>query len=118
MANPPAGKDGRPPPAWKCPCHVDTEYLNTSRKAHEDMTSERVIKVRRPKNARVVDARKHSLHMLHRNNGIIEIDLESSEDEADSPINVNVVQRMTEEGVKLDFIQQVLKYVSGPTAME
>ena len=117
MANPPAGKDGRPPPAWKCPCHVDTEYLNASRKAHEGATGQRVIKIRRARNARVVDARKHSLHTLHRNNGIIEIELEPSEDEADSPINANVVQRMTEEGVKLDFIQQVLKYVSNPVVI-
>ena len=107
MANPPAGKDGRPPPPWKCPSHADTEFLNATRKAQEGASGQRVIKLRRPKNARVIDARAYA---GLRNNGIIEIELEPSDDEGPPPIDANVVQRMTEEGVKLDFIRQV-KYV-------
>ena len=118
MANPPAGRDGRPAPPWKCPCHVDADFLNATRKAEEGATGRRVIKVRRPKNARIVDAPAVNAQAqpAARNNGIIEIELEPSDDES-PPIDMNVVQRMTEEGVKLDFIKLV-KYEFFPFIMQ
>lgn len=66
-------------------------------------------KVRRPKNARIVDT---ALRRGFRNNGLIEIQNDQSDEEDESDREeMGIVYRLPERGVKLDFIDRVKMYV-------
>lgn len=110
MANPPPrGPNGRQIYTWMCPNHVQHELL-----AHDPAlpfstrngTGGMVIrKVRRPKNAKIVDI---NLRRGFRNNGVIEIDNDSSDDEGfEDTQHFGTVYRLPEKGIKLDFISKV-----------
>lgn len=88
MANPPRAKT-----TWKCPAHIDLDIVNRT-----CMTGQ-ARKIRRVKNAKItVPALQRGI----RNNGDIELEDESSEDDDDSTI-----YRLPAMGIKLDFIDRV-----------
>lgn len=95
--------------AWMCPNHVDHELIAV--KSAKSGYS-RIHRIRRPKKAKVVDTQ---LRRGFVNNGIIEVDLEPSEDEGfyEDHSSCGVVYRLPERGVKLDFIEKVKRYVNG-----
>lgn len=102
MANPPV-KDpatNRAKYNWMCPAHVDQELFTFGH-------SGRPHKVRRPKNAKVVDT---SLRRGFKNHGVIEIENDLSDSECGFDDDCNVVYRVTESSVRLDFIDRVKKY--------
>lgn len=102
MANPPV-KDAlnRPKHAWMCPAHVDQELLTTG-------YSGRVHKIRRPKNAKIVDTQ---LRRGFKNNGIIEIENEAGDsDGAMDNDQSGVIYRVSERSVKLDFIDRAKRF--------
>ncbi|KAL9614619.1 MAG: hypothetical protein Q9167_000907 [Letrouitia subvulpina] len=88
MANPPRGRT-----SWKCPAHIDLDIINRT-----CMTGQ-ARKIRRVKNAKIIVP---ALRRGIRNNGDIEIEDESSEDDDDSTI-----YRLPSMGIKLDFIDRV-----------
>ena len=103
LANPPRrDPQNRPKYSWMCPAHVDQDLLSAGRAG-------RTHKMRRPKNAKVVDTH---LSRGFRNNGMIEIDNEDDKDDQPEPDEDGTVYRVTERSVKLDFIDRVKRYVS------
>jgi len=65
----------------------------------------RPVKRRKPKNPRIVDV---ALRRGFRNNGIIEIDnMSSDEDEFAEKDMLGTVYRLPEHGIRLDFIDRV-----------
>ena len=99
---PPANPPVRPPldgrssrPSWKCPAHaIDDKFRwSENRTAH---------KIRRPKNARIMDTH---LNRGFKNNGIIEIENDPSDDDVDE--DEGTVYRLTESSIRLDFIDRV-----------
>ena len=84
-----------------CPAHLDQELLIGGR-------SGRTHRIRRPKNAKVVDA---SLRRGFRNNGLIEID-NKSDQEDEVGFDDGTIFRVTERSIKLDFIDRIKRYVS------
>ncbi|KAI9849729.1 MAG: hypothetical protein M1838_000090 [Thelocarpon superellum] len=112
MANPPPrAPNGKPRYNWMCPNHVDHELLalDATTRSFSRVGSYnggmRTHKVRRPKNAKIMDT---SLRRGFVNNGLIEIENEASEAEAfvDTP-HFGTVYRLPEKGIKLDFIDKV-----------
>lgn len=113
MANPPPkGNNGRPRHSWMCPNHVDAELkaldssVKTSRRV--DTGDAKTHKIRRPKNARIVDT---ALRRGFINNGLIEIENEASDDDKMEDEGVGIIYRVPEKGIKLDFIDRVKRYV-------
>lgn len=87
-----------------CPNHVDQELLTSK---HSGIG--RIHKVRRPKNARIVDT---ALRRGFQNNGIIEIENDPTDDEIETQEEgSSVVFRLSERGIKLDFIDRVKRYL-------
>ncbi|KAI9879463.1 MAG: hypothetical protein M1830_008510 [Pleopsidium flavum] len=112
MANPPVrGSSGKPRHSWMCPNHVEHELaaldssVMTSSRSQILKGNGRTHKVRRPKNAKIVDT---ALRRGFVNNGLIEIENEASDDEEFfEREQLGVVYRLPERGVKLDFIDRV-----------
>ncbi|KZF21478.1 hypothetical protein L228DRAFT_239453 [Xylona heveae TC161] len=111
MANPPPkALNGKSKHNWMCPNHVDHELLALDPSVRQNAKQGtagigRMHKVRRPKNARIVDP---ALRRGFINNGLIEIDNDSSdEDDFHDQEEFGVVYRLPERGVKLDFIDKV-----------
>ncbi|KAI9864136.1 MAG: hypothetical protein M1813_003453 [Trichoglossum hirsutum] len=114
LANPPPrAPNGKPKHNWMCPNHVDHELLavDPSVKAYGRLQScnggLRTHKVRRPKNARIIDTH---LRRGFANNGLIEIENDPSDDEEHQFFQQNhfgIVYRLPEKGIKLDFIAKV-----------
>lgn len=100
-ANPPVRQplDGRPRPLWRCPAHAtnDKAGYSESRSFH---------KIRRPRNAKVMDT---LLSRGLKNNGNIEIENDPSdiEDDMDMYNDDGSIYRVTEKSVKLDFIERI-----------
>lgn len=96
-----------------CPNHIDRELsaLSSAVKMSPDEQpgDVKTRKVRRPKNARIVDT---ALRRGFKNNGLIEIlnDPSDEEDETERE-EMGIVYRLPEKGVKLDFIDRVKLYV-------
>ena len=113
MANPPPrGNNGRPRNSWMCPNHIDQELQalesSVQTSARIQPSNGGTHKVRRPKNARIVDT---ALRRGFVNNGLIEIENEPTDDEDDVEKEAfGVVYRVPERGVKLDFIDRVKRY--------
>jgi len=115
LANPPAlGNNGRKVHDWMCPLHVDHELRQVDARL---LYPRRRVHVRKPKNATVVET---SLNRGFRNNGIVEIFNDASDD-SDSEFydeetqEESVVYRMPASGIKLDFIDKIKKYVHRST---
>jgi len=112
MANPPVrGSGAKPKHSWMCPNHVEHELaaldssVMTSSRLQILKGNGRTHKVRRPKNAKIVDT---ALRRGFVNNGLVEIENEASDDEAFfEREQLGVVYRLPERGVKLDFIDRV-----------
>ena len=94
-------------PVWMCPRHVDPELNNidpTVNILNKDRPEKsRKLKIRKPRNALVVDT---ALSRGVKNNGLIEIINEPSDDEANLSKPPNLF-RAPERGFKLDFIDRV-----------
>ncbi|KAL8953570.1 MAG: hypothetical protein Q9222_000565 [Ikaeria aurantiellina] len=80
---------------WKCPNHIDSE-ITLPRSA-----SGKTYKVRRPKDPRVIET---ALTRGIKNNGIIEIADEVSEEEDQPP---GTIFRLPAKAIKLDFISKI-----------
>ena len=80
-----------------CPAHVEQEMRTIG-------YGGRMHKVRRPKNAQVVDT---ALRRGLRNNGIIEIENDPSDVEDLVGMEDSVIYRLSEQGIKLDFIDRL-----------
>ena len=95
---------------WMCPNHVDSELLSIDPNANisnrDRPTLGRKYKIRRPKVLKVIEP---GLTRGFRNNGIIEIENESSEGE---------VPRLQEKGIKLDFIDRVKRLVQMSSSIQ
>ena len=91
-----------------CPNHIDSELNSIDPKANisnkDRPTTGRKYKIRRPKDVVFVDtALKRGL----KNNGLIEIINESSDEEISTPRSPAQLLRAPEKGLKLDFIDRV-----------
>ncbi|KAI9826312.1 MAG: hypothetical protein M1832_000229 [Thelocarpon impressellum] len=113
MANPPPRQaNGKQRHNWMCPNHVDHELLalDSTARAYARKGScnggVRTHKVRRPKNARIMDT---ALRRGFVNNGLVEIENEPSEaeDEFADMAYYGAVYRLPERGIKLDFIDKI-----------
>ncbi|MCJ1378968.1 hypothetical protein MMC17_002067 [Xylographa soralifera] len=92
MANPPSKLCN-----WKCPAHFDEELLSFKYPG-----GDRIIKVRRPKHPRIIDT---ALRRGHKNNGLIEIENDITDEEEEQP-QPHTVPRISELQIKLDFIDR------------
>lgn len=112
LANPPArGYDGKKLHDWMCPLHADHELRRVDARLLDPRRLGRTVHVRKPRNAKVVDT---ALSRGFRNNGIIEIQDDDSDDsesefyDEETPDEATVF-RMPASGIKLDFIDKVKK---------
>lgn len=96
-----------------CPNHLDAELaqldppvVQTVKKSGSiKPVSGRPYHVRRPKNAKIIDI---GLRRGFRNNGLIEIENELSEEEIEIEKETNgAIYRVQESGIKLDFIDRI-----------
>ena len=87
--------------SWMCPAHVEQEMRTIG-------YGGRMHKVRRPKNAKVVDT---ALRRGLRNNGIIEIENDPSDAEDFVGMEDSVIYRLSEQGIKLDFLDRIKRQV-------
>lgn len=106
-----------------CPNHADQELAHVKLSATvagkaairkspsiqpELIKSNRTFRTRRPKKAKVIEI---GLRRGFKNNGLIEIEEERSEEESEIEKEMSgVVYRVPEKGIKLDFIDQVKRY--------
>lgn len=100
-----------------CPNHVDSELQNLEAsgkvgphksKAIDPISSRRKLRIRRPKEAKIIDI---GLRRGFKNNGLIEIENETSEEEDEKEQEMSGgIYRVPERGIKLDFIDRVKRY--------
>lgn len=105
--------NGKPRHTWMCPAHIDDELLRLDAALQKPSISARGIRphtgrsyrIRRPKNPKIIDI---GLRRGFRNNGLIEIDNDSSgeEDEINRELSSSTF-RVPEKGIKLDFIDRM-----------
>lgn len=113
LANPPHRDQwGKKVRDWLCPLHVEHELreVEVARLAARQVQRDRRIHMRKPRNAKTIDT---SLNRGFVNNGVIEVLNEDSDDDSDfyEIEAAGVVYRLPENGIKLDFIDRVKKYV-------
>ncbi|KAI9801107.1 MAG: hypothetical protein M1833_002975 [Piccolia ochrophora] len=115
MANPPTALDKKERKLWMCPNHIDHELRDlhaeiptpagrlSSHRLSSHSGNRRIFKVRKPKYARIVDT---ALRRGSRNNGVIEIENDPSDEEEQffEEEDDDVIHRLSEKGIKLDFI--------------
>ena len=94
---------------WMCPNHIDFELNGIDPQANltnkDRPTLGRKYKVRRPKASITVDS---NLTRGFKNNGLVEIANESSDDDILTPTSSTPqLIRVPERGIKLDFIDRV-----------
>ena len=109
--------NGKPRHTWMCPAHIDDELLHLDASLQRSSTlaksirppTGRAYRIRRPKNPKIIEI---GLRRGFRNNGLIEIDNESSgeEDEIIKELSSSTV-RAPEKGIKLDFIDRMIRLV-------
>lgn len=107
MANPPPQPlDPKKKNLWKCPRHIDHDLRKLVSRHADELVGARPHRVRRPKNAKVITP---ALSRGIKNNGLIEIESESSSDESEfyEEDNGTEVFRLPERGIKLDFIYKI-----------
>lgn len=114
LANPPnrGGLNGKARSSWKCPNHVDHDMdsMNPIQGVGVSYDSVgRAHRMRRPKNVTIVDT---ALRRGMKNNGLVEVADESSEesDFSDQEGIDGIVFRIPARGIKLDFIDKVKRY--------
>lgn len=95
--------------SWQCPNHADSEMPTmterpTTRSGNVRSAGGKIRKIRRPRHATIKDV---GLRRGYVNNGIIEILNDPSEEENDYDDETGVIPRLTEKGIKLDFIDRV-----------
>jgi hypothetical protein len=66
----------------------------------------RLIKIRRPRHARVIES---VLPRGVKNAGVIEIENDPSDEETSYDLEDNIIYRVTERSIKLDFIDRIHK---------
>lgn len=108
LANPPAvSQNGKKVHDWMCPLHADQEL----RKIETGLLNRRTIHLRRPKIPKIVQT---ALTRGSRNNGIIEV-ADDSSDDSDSEFyeldDGGTVYKLPAQGIKLDFIDKVKRSV-------
>ncbi|MCJ1354610.1 MAG: hypothetical protein MMC33_004599 [Icmadophila ericetorum] len=91
---------------WKCPAHLDASLMEIAAAQAAERDGGRVIKIRRPKNAKIVQS------VLRR--GVvasIQIDVENEPDPelrtTEFEDSFGVIHQVPEKGLKLDFIDRV-----------
>ncbi|SMR53495.1 unnamed protein product [Zymoseptoria tritici ST99CH_1E4] len=104
LANPPAvNQNGKKVHDWMCPLHADQEL----RKIETGLLNRRTIHLRKPKVPKIVQT---ALTRGSRNNGIIEV-VDDSSDDSDSEFyeldDGGTVYKLPAQGIKLDFIDKV-----------
>lgn len=96
----------KPNHSWRCPLHAEHDLANVGQTGAAPGDLGRVPRLRKPKGAI-----PHDVNMTRgfRNNGIVEIELEKEEAEAEiRELEMQgKVYRIPERGVKLDFIDRV-----------
>lgn len=100
---------GDPRHTWMCPNHVDHELraIDLSiRAAGEPNPAGKLFKLRKPKNARVIEP---AITRGLRNDGLIDIINDPSDEEVDSIYRSPAIYRLTEKSIKLDFIDKLKK---------
>ncbi|KAI9737175.1 MAG: hypothetical protein M1834_000768 [Cirrosporium novae-zelandiae] len=118
LANPPirASDKSKPRSKWQCPNHIDGELSHVKLQHHHSRIAaakrprsgrvvtegERVFAVRRPKNAKIFEP---ALRRGYINNGIIEVEDDSDDDQMDVDED-GAIPRLSSEGIKLDFIDR------------
>jgi hypothetical protein len=105
LANPPAlNQNGKKVHDWMCPLHADQEL----RKIDTALLNRRTVHVRRPKAPKIVAT---ALTRGSRNNGIIEIADDDSDDSDSEEFyeldDGGTVYKLPAHGIKLDFIDKV-----------
>lgn len=100
---------GNPRHTWMCPIHVEHELraidLSIRAVGHPDPAG-KLFKLRKPKNARVIEP---AITRGLRNDGLIDIINDPSDEEADIIYQSPAIYRLTEKGIKLDFIDKLKK---------
>ena len=103
-----------------CPAHVDHQLTNlkasataggrssTRKAASTQLENQRTFRTRKPKQATVVQM---GLRRGFRNNGLIEIDEEKSDEDSEVEKEMSgVIYKVSERGIKLDFIDRIKRY--------
>lgn len=98
--------------AWMCPNHIEPHLSSTGHSANNPSKTGakrfRGYKIRRPKVVSIVDS---SLRRGFKNNGLIEIENEPSDEEKFTKNMSGQIYRVHERGIKLDFIDRVKRSV-------
>ena len=113
LANPPARNlEGKKVHDWMCPLHSDHELRKVDTSLLNRRGIGRKVHLRKPKNAKVAET---SLRRGFRNNGVIEV-VEDESDDTDSEFydeedsqDESMVYKLPASGIKLDFIDKVKK---------
>ena len=105
-----------------CPNHVDHTLANlhaippapgrssTRKAASDQLQKQRVFRTRKPKQANIVEI---ALKRGFRNNGLIEVEEEQSEEESEIDREMSgVIYKVPEHGIKLDFIDRIKQYIT------
>ena len=95
---------------WMCPLHTEHDLRRLDPIAEDGVLNgiPRTHRIRRPKNVQI---RETALRRGFKNNGLIEIADEASEDEfTDEESPDGVVFKVPARGVKLDFIDRCKRY--------
>lgn len=102
--------NGKAKSGWMCPNHVDPELQHLQGPSTPSGTAQpvtgRSYKIRRPKHPLFRDV---AMRRGFKNNGLIEI-LNESESDSEKVIS-GVIYRLPENGIKLDFISRVKRYI-------
>lgn len=106
-AVPPRRRAGdKPADSWRCPLHSEHDLNNIGGSAAAPGDLGRIPRLRKPKGATPYDV---SMMRGFRNNGLVDIELEKEEAEAETrELEMHgKIYRIPERGVKLDFIDRV-----------
>ena len=89
---------------WMCPRHIDHDLRVVDPKRGQTEAGYRFHRIRKPKNAEFVDV---ALYRGFKNNGCIEIDNDSSDNDFyDDESASGTIYRLPEKGIVLDFISK------------
>ncbi|KAK5103779.1 hypothetical protein LTS08_003198 [Lithohypha guttulata] len=99
------GADGKAPPPWRCPLHVDHDMIEISRAGGlETGMLGRIPRLRRPRR-QVRSVQQSTSRPLYPNNGVIDIEHEPESEVTLKEIDMQgTVQKIPEKGIRLDFI--------------
>ena len=92
---------------WMCPNHIDSELSKVrvqGSNRNRSSDSKRKYKIRYPKVYNIVDT---ALRRGLKNNGLIEVENEPSDEDQNMTNISGQVYRVHEKGIKLDFIDRV-----------